>query len=87
MFEQQTRVPSIHDMDDQILIKHMMARHAEDLAAPIDHPDPGKTEPTLRGNRKVWVAYHEYMHRLYGDRLVDGEPFYDHVHKEAENAD
>lgn len=84
------RVPSVADMSDQILIKHMEARHGEDLKVKnLGHEpdrDAKNLAPRLRGSGKVWRTYHDKMHELYDGRLHDGEPWYDHEHKEATGA-
>jgi hypothetical protein len=83
-------VPSVNDMTDQILIKHMEARHDEDLKVKnLGHEpdrDAKQLAPRLRGTGKVWRTYHDKMHELYDGREHKGEPWYDHEHKEPSGA-
>lgn len=81
------RVPSVQDMDDQILIKHMAARHDEDLRFDISKPEPEQKKPRLRGSGKVWRTFHDKMHELYDGRTDGARGMYDHVHKEPNNGD
>lgn len=86
-----TRVPSVLDMDDVTLIKHMELRHGEDLRVKRLGWEPQREErgepPTLRGNGKVWRTFHNKMHELYDGRVIKGEDFYNHTHPEADDAD
>jgi hypothetical protein len=80
------RVPSVLDMSDAILIKHMEARHDQDVSVNNLGHEPDRDArglaPRLRGSGKVWRTYHDKMHELYDGRQHNGEPWYNHVHKE-----
>lgn len=79
------RVPSAEDMSDETLMKHMEARHSEDLALKFE-PEPDRVAkglPRRLRNPQTWRTYHDYMHRLYDGR--DNGP-YRHVHKEPSDA-
>lgn len=63
-------VPDADDMDDDIFIKHLEARHASEC----------KIETTIKIRKGAWVstyrAFHDRLHRL----AVFGQ--YDHEHEE-----
>jgi len=80
------RVPAVRDMDDPTLIKHMEARHEEDVST--THLGAGEPDrvaqglpPRLRAGVE-WRTFHNKMHELYDGREHNGRPWFDHVHKE-----
>jgi hypothetical protein len=81
------RVPSVQDMSDGILIKHMKARHDEMIAEDYD-PEIGEPDRVRRGEPPrlragvEWREFHDYMHRLYDGRTDGARDMYDHTHKE-----
>lgn len=64
-------IPSVHDMDDETLMKHLEHRHGDDLKMSFE-VEPGRTERRLRAPIE-WRTYHDAMHRLYPRK-------YDHQH-------
>jgi hypothetical protein len=80
------RVPSVRDMTDEIMIKHMQHRHDED----IGHINIGYEEPDRKAKglpRRLragveWRTFHDKMHELYDGRTDGAAGMYDHVHKE-----
>jgi hypothetical protein len=79
------RVPSGDDMDDDTLMKHMEARHGENLALKFrEEPDRKRRGlPRRLQNPETWRTYHRKLHELYDGR-PDGP--YRHVHKEPTDA-
>jgi hypothetical protein len=65
-------IPSVYNMDDETLMKHLENRHADDLRLEF-RVEPDRTERRLQ-NSEVWRTYHETMHRLYPQK-------YEHSHK------
>lgn len=55
-------IPSVADMDDETLMKHMELRHEGDLAMSFEI-EPGRDERRLRAP-KEWRTYHDTIHRL-----------------------
>lgn len=78
-------VPSVEDMSDEILMKHMEARHGESLALKFrDEPDRAKRGlPRRLHNPETWRIYHDKLHELYDGRETGP---YRHVHKEPNGA-
>lgn len=64
-------IPSVADMSDEILMKHLELRHEDDLAV-VFEVEPDRDERRLRAP-KEWRTYHDAMHRLYPRK-------YDHRH-------
>jgi hypothetical protein len=80
------RVPSVRDMDDATMIKHMQHRHDEDIKSiNIGHQEPDRVAaglpPRLRAGVE-WRTFHNKMHELYDGRVDGARDMYDHVHKE-----
>lgn len=73
-------VPSVRNMDDEILIKHMEARHQEMIAEGVKlHANEAARKVRLGVE---WRTFHDKMHELYDGRVVgDGENFFNHTHK------
>ena len=84
------RVPSVHDMADEILIKHMAARHNEMFAEGYD-PSANEPDRVARGEPArlragvEWRTFHDKMHELYDGRVDGAKDMFNHVHKEPEN--
>lgn len=55
-------IPSVSDMDDETLMKHLEYRHADDLRMSFDI-EPDLTERRLRAPVE-WRTYHDTVHRL-----------------------
>jgi hypothetical protein len=75
-------VPSVHNMDDATLIKHMQARHDEMIAEGLDLA-PNGVPMKLRSSVE-WRTFHDKMHELYDGRTVgpdEGESFFNHLHR------
>lgn len=89
MIEGLVRVPSVANMDDEIFIKHMEARHEEDVSTVhlgIQDPDrAAKGLPHRLREGVTWRKFHEKMHELYDGRTDGAAGMYNHVHKEARN--
>lgn len=67
-------IPSVDDMDDETLMKHLELRHEDDLRLTFK-PEPGRTERRLAAPG-LWRTYHNTMHRLYSNK-------YDHRHRDV----
>jgi hypothetical protein len=78
-------IPGVQDMDDETLIKHMELRHNEDVAMNFTEEPERKAKGLSRRLRGgvVWRTFHNYLHQLYDGREVDGEPFFNHQHKQG----
>lgn len=72
------RVPSVADMDDETLMKHLEFRHEDDLRQEFT-PDPDKGERRLAAP-ETWRTYHDAMHRLYPRK-------YEHAHADLVRGD
>lgn len=61
-----TRVPFVEQMDDETFIRHLEARHGQDLAMEFK-PLPGKEgEPRRLLTRIAHEAYHHILHNREG---------------------
>lgn len=79
------RVPSVADMDDPTLIKHMEARHDEDVA--VTRMGWNGDPDDKRDLRNIpWRTFHNKMHELYDGRTDGAAGMYDHEHKEPSDA-
>lgn len=67
-------IPSVSEMDDETLMKHLELRHEDDLAMSFK-PEPDREERRLHAP-KEWRTYHDAMHRLYPRK-------YEHKHHDV----
>jgi hypothetical protein len=66
------KVVPVEEMDDETLLRHFEARHADDLKLkfPESGPERHLNDP------KLWRTYHQTMHRLYPRK-------YEHSHRDV----
>lgn len=65
-------IPSVEDMDDETLMKHLELRHEDDLKMSFE-AEPDRTERRMHAP-KEWRTYHDAVHRLYPRK-------YEHTHE------
>jgi len=70
------RVPHTEDMDDETFIKHLQARHSEDLAMDFRSLPGRESEPRRLNNPTTWRIYHGILHDW--ERWSEGQE-HDHL--------